>query len=240
MSFHSPDSLAIVLIHGSWHGSWCWERLTPLLGGRALAIDLPGRLSHGANGLAAISLGDWADAVEAAARTLSPRPLILVGHSMGALTLPVVAARLADQVRHVVYLAGVAPDEGRCAGDLFLPRLPFSSGPLSAAPAAGTLPPRLALRWMLCNDLDPATTDWLLARLAPSPARPALTRISWRGFAWPCPVTYIAPTRDRALSSQVRQRSLANLPGAQLIELDGGHELMLSRPAELAKLLIEL
>lgn len=227
-----------VLIHGSWHGAWCWERLLPLLRGRALALNLPGRWSHGPQGLGAITLADWIDAVVAAGQALGERELVLVGHSMGALTLPGAAVRLAQRVRHVVYLAGIAPDEGRCAADMFMPWLPLSLGPFSSAPPGGTLPPRPAARWMLCNDLDQATATWLLERLLPTPTRPAITRVSWQGLRWPCPVTYIQTTRDKAVAPRVQQRCLRNLPGARILPIKSGHELMLSRPAELAEMLL--
>ena len=77
-----------VLVHGSWHGAWCWHKIIPLLeqaGHQAIAVDLPG---HGR---------DWTDArdvslqsyVESVCDILDaqPEPVILVGHSRGGIVV---------------------------------------------------------------------------------------------------------------------------------------------------------
>ncbi len=236
MSISQQSGPTCILIHGSWHGAWVWERMLPRLGAASYAVELPGIATHGPRGLAGITLADWVAAVVAAGREQAG-DLILVAHSMGGIVLPAAAARLAGRVRRVVYVAGLAPAEGRCAVDLFVPlNLPFSVGPLGVRPAGGTLPARSILRNWLCHDLDADTCRWLLERVHPTPAGPSLTRVSWRGFKWPCPVSYIATRGDRAVSPAVQQRALANLPpDTRVIELDCGHEAMLAAPAELAR-----
>jgi pimeloyl-ACP methyl ester carboxylesterase len=238
MSIPSQSEVTYILIHGSWHGAWVWERLRPLLGARSYAVDLPGIASHGPRGLAAITLADWVDAVVRAGNDAAGE-LVLVAHSMGGIVLPAAAARLAGRVRRVVYVAGLAPAEGRCGVDIFVPlNLPFSIGPLGTRPPGGTLPARSILRNWLCHDLDAGTCQWLLERVQPTPAGPSLTRVSWRGFQWPCPVTYIATRRDRAVSPAVQQRARANLPpDTSVIGIDCGHEAMLAAPAELARVM---
>ncbi len=236
MSISRQTEVTYILIHGSWHGAWIWERLQPLLGAASYAVDLPGIATHSPHSLAGITLADWVDAVVAAGKERSG-DLVLVAHSMGGIVLPAAAARLAGRVRRAVYVAGLAPAEGRCGVDLFVPlKLPFSVGPLGGRPAGGTLPAHGILRNWLCHDLDAGTCRWLIARVRPTPAGPSLTRVSWNGFRWPCPVTYIATRRDRAVSPAVQQRALANLPlDTSVIGLDCGHEAMLAAPAELAR-----
>ena len=66
-----------VLVHGAWHGAWCWERLIPELnhrGHRAIAMDLPcDELDAG--------LGDYADAAAAACAGID-EPVVVVGHPL--------------------------------------------------------------------------------------------------------------------------------------------------------------
>jgi pimeloyl-ACP methyl ester carboxylesterase len=112
--------VTFVLIHGAWHSSACWARLTPLLtaaGHRVLALDLPG---HGTNArfprpgqrspLADLTLEDAAQAVLATLKTL-PRPRVLVGHSMAGHVLSRVAELAPGEVDQLVYLSAFMPVE---------------------------------------------------------------------------------------------------------------------------------
>ena len=75
-----------LLIHGAWHGAWCWYKVIPeleALGYRAAAIDLP---SHGRDttSVADVTLDSYAESVAIALRDL-PEPVHLIGHSMGSI-----------------------------------------------------------------------------------------------------------------------------------------------------------
>ena len=87
---------AFVLVHGAWHGAWCWDELAPLLGGHVEAVDLPG---HGADTtpVAGCTLDAYvARVVEALER--APEPAVLVGHSLGGITVAQAAERRPDEV----------------------------------------------------------------------------------------------------------------------------------------------
>jgi pimeloyl-ACP methyl ester carboxylesterase len=93
------------LIPGAWHGAWCWERVTPVLteaGHRVVAVDLP--CEDAALGCAAyrdIALEAIGEADD----------LVVVGHSAGGLTAPLVAA--ARPVRRLVFVSALLPLAGR-------------------------------------------------------------------------------------------------------------------------------
>src|SRR4051812_34211124 len=90
------------LVHGAWHGAWCWELLSPLLqqeGHDVVAMDLP-------CGDASASFETYADVVCAALNAYK-HDVVLVGHSLGANSIPLVATR--RPLRHLVYLCGVVP-----------------------------------------------------------------------------------------------------------------------------------
>ncbi len=122
-----------VLIHGAWHGAWCWAetaRLLALKGYPAIAIDLPG---HGATAkfptayqqpqnpgalaaevspLAATTLTDYRDAVLSVLRGLvadGSGPLIVVAHSLGGATLTAVAEAQPNLIKRMVYLSAFVP-----------------------------------------------------------------------------------------------------------------------------------
>src|SRR3982750_2666744 len=101
------------LIHGAWHGAWCWDRLIPELerrGHRAVAVDLP------CDDPSATTMGNArlvADALDAAR---SGEDVVVVGHSLGGIVAPVVP-RLRP-VRRVVFLAALIPRPGRSLGEV--------------------------------------------------------------------------------------------------------------------------
>ena len=100
----------IVLVHGAWHGAWCWAKQQAELSRRgltSLALDLPG---HGASTL---PLGDLYGDAEHTAAVLArvPGEVVLVGHSYGGAVITEAAA-LAGNVAHLVYLTAFCMDEG--------------------------------------------------------------------------------------------------------------------------------
>src|ERR1700758_2577633 len=101
--------MRFVLIHGGFHGAWCWERTIPelaRLGHAAIAIDLPG---HGARRDERSTLADRRDAI---LEVLAPGD-VLVGHSGGGYDISLAAAAAPERAAHLVYLAAGLPLEGR-------------------------------------------------------------------------------------------------------------------------------
>lgn len=100
-----------LLVHGASHGAWCWDRLVPLLqelGHEAVAIDLP---SHGDDPTPASDVR-MADYVRAATQAMAPKT-ILVGHSLGGLTITLAAAAAPKQARALIYLCALVPLPGK-------------------------------------------------------------------------------------------------------------------------------
>lgn len=77
---------ALLLVHGAWHGAWCWEdEFAPYLRGLGLdvfSMNLPGHGQAGAEKIAWYSIADYVEAVAAELRKLN-RPTVVLGHSMG-------------------------------------------------------------------------------------------------------------------------------------------------------------
>lgn len=134
----------VILVHGAWHGAWCWQRLIPELLKQRLAsftLDLPahgvharfpdgwgddpGRLAAAPSPAASVSLDDYTDAVLEvvdAACTAGSGPVMLVGHSMAGIVLTAVAGRAPEKIGMLAYLAAFMPlpdapmiDYVRCA-----------------------------------------------------------------------------------------------------------------------------
>src|SRR5262245_54122609 len=100
-----------VLVHGAWHGAWCWEKVAPLLAARGhavRAIDLPG---HGDDPKPPGAVS-WEDYMERIDQELAAdgEPPILVGHSLGGAVITGAADRWPERIRALVYLCAMLPD----------------------------------------------------------------------------------------------------------------------------------
>src|SRR5262249_16825374 len=107
------------LVHGAWHGAWCWQKLAPLLerGGHQVdAFDLPG---HG-DDRAPVSEMTPAHNAERVREHLerASEPVVLVGHSMGGMAVTQGAELAPDKVAKLVYLAAFLPANGQSLFDL--------------------------------------------------------------------------------------------------------------------------
>jgi pimeloyl-ACP methyl ester carboxylesterase len=226
------------LVHGAWHGAWCWERLTPLLqqaGHDVVAMDLPSE-----DGTA--TFDTYADVVCTALEGRGD-DVVLVGHSYGGNTVPLVAAR--RPIRHLIYLCAMVPDTGRSLVDQLGDELEM----LNPAYQDGLSVPDAQLRqvWadldiaraMFYGDCDEPTIKAALDRLRPQSAFPALQPFPLTEHP-AVHTTYVVCSDDRILRPQWSRQVARERLGAELIELPGDHSPFYSRPSVLADVLLDV
>ncbi|MGZ8562301.1 MAG: alpha/beta fold hydrolase [Candidatus Limnocylindria bacterium] len=217
-----------VLVHGSWHGAWCWDRLIPqleALGHRAIAMDLP--IDDPKAGLA-----EYAEVV---APLVPDESAVLVGHSLGAAVIPLVAER--RQVRRMVFLCPVIRRLGmslaeQASLDADISTYDLSKGRTFFDDSSSAWEPDAAIAAFF-PDCDPETAHWAAARLR---------RQYWRYWEEPNPLrswpeaerSAIVCTDDQIIGVDWARRRIPELLGTSPVELPGGHSPFLSRPAELA------
>src|SRR5437764_5236937 len=114
--------MAYVLVHGGGSTGRYWDRVLPLLAGRVLAVDLPGRNGKPAD-LPSLSVDDEVASVLADIESAAiDDPIVLVAHSSGGLVVPGVVAALGERVTRVVLNAALVPPEGGCGLDCLKPK----------------------------------------------------------------------------------------------------------------------
>ena len=221
---------SFVLVHGAAHAGWCWDRLVPHLADdprvdHVLAVDLPGHGSRRDGDHERLRIDDYVDAVVADVEDADLCEIVVVGHSLAGLTVGHAAARLGGLMRRLVHLSTCLPEPGTSADDRMSdPRSPLSHG--------------LGLEEMFCNDLDPDTAAWLMSRLEPEPMGPYTEPVTHPDLPVELPVTYVVLERDLALPPDVQRVQAATAGIDDLVTFDSGHEPFLSRPADLARLLL--
>ena len=220
-----------VLVHGAWHGAWCWQRLLPELddlGHHAVTVDLPNHRDAG--------LEDQVRAIENAVAG-NAEDVVLVGHSVAGLFLPVVTDRVSP--RHVVFVCGMLAAAGESMRDLTVREDVFAPGwPDLAArqhvPGDGSSAwPADAAIEAFYQDCDADMAKASAARLRPQFWRFQKEATPLRQYP-ATPATYILCRDDKVISPAWSRRAAAQRLGVQPIELDGGHAPFLSRPGELA------
>jgi len=221
----------LALVHGAHHGAWCWDRIVPLLNARGLdtvAPDLP--CEDPTAGIA-----DYAAIVEQA---LDGRDdVVIVGHSLGSLTIPVVASH--RPIRRMIFLCSVPTGPGPAvAGSMAEMVTPeFLTAPRFRNEEGVELLSNQAFRQLFFDDCADAEAEWAIARLRPQAARPTTEPSPLT--AWP-PVaqSVVLAAADRCVRhswavAAARQR----LDREEPIILPGSHSPFLARPAQLADVL---
>ena len=229
-----------VLVHGAWHGAWCWKRVLPLLWGaghRAFAVSLSG-LGERAHRLASeppITLGTHVDDVLAVIEAEELHGAVLVGHSYAGMVITGVADRLAEASRlsHLIYLDAMVP----------LPGESWSSSHAADTRAArrqaiaehGVLPPPDPSIFGLAGE-DAA---WVARRQTPQPGGVYDAPLHFdaaRAARWPR--SFIDCTEPALATIAVSRQRVRVQPGWQVRDLATGHDAMVSAPRALADLLL--
>jgi pimeloyl-ACP methyl ester carboxylesterase len=220
-----------VLVHGAFHGAWCWDDVHPGLGLASVAVDLPGR---GRRPLTddPVTVDHCVEAVLADADAAGLSRFVLVGHSLGGLTITEVANRHADRVAHLVYLASMVLPAGRSVADVYFPdgSLP-GNGPAGVIPLAD----EEIARQMFAGDLSPEGFAPAYAQCVPEPV--GLFQASVSGYRSGVPATYIRCTRDGTIDAAATADMVATLGPSVLQEIDADHDIMLSQPGVVVDLL---
>ncbi|MDO9258532.1 MAG: alpha/beta hydrolase family protein [Polaromonas sp.] len=236
-----------VLVHGAWHGGWCWQRVTLALqqqGHRVHAVTLTG-LGERAHLLApSITLDTHIDDVVSAIEVEELHDVILAVHSYAGMIGTAVADRLGKHLKHLVYVDAVVPKPGESWSST--QSAATQQQRLSAAQASTrfSFPPPDPEVFGLHN----ADHAWVKRRQTPHPGntyqapldfdikRVAAIPRTFVNCTQPALAT-IEPSRLRVKDAKFWDG--AWLPNSKIVEIKTGHDPMISEPAALTKILID-
>lgn len=228
------DEPLVLLVHGAWHGAWCWAALQADLdahGIPSLAVDLPG---HGASTLPLSDLYGDAQHVVDVATTLD-RPVLLVGHSYGGSVISEAAAKI-PRATGLVFVAAFVLNAGESTSGMAaaLPRRVALNDAMRQRDD-GTLVLHPAAVPALYAQCPPPASAAAVARLGPQPLA-TFTQESRNGCPSDLPSTYVLCLRDEAIHPDV-QRLMAQRCRT-VVEIDTDHSPFLSATRETAEAIV--
>lgn len=234
-----------VLVHGAWHGAWCWRDVMAHLcaaGHRVHAPTLTG-LGERAHLLSPqITLETHIQDVMQVIEAEELQEVVLAGHSYAGMLVTAVADRMPERLRHLVYLDAVVPKPGEAWSSTHSEAVKrLRMGAARQDPQFSFPAPDPSM-----FGLHHEGYEWVKRRQTPHPAQPYLDTLDFspeRVASVPrtfvnCtepPLATIEVSRSRVRSAEFWDG--AWLPGAQVLEMRTGHDPMVSEPTALAALL---
>jgi pimeloyl-ACP methyl ester carboxylesterase len=235
-----------VLVHGSFHGAWCWFKLVPeleVLGHRVVTLDLPAQ-GDDQTPIADVTYEMNVDRV-AGVVSEQGEPVVLVGHSFGGATVTGTAERIPDQIRLLVYLTAFVPLDGESVNAITaLPEWPPETGARAFARSADGLSVSVApeaVRERFYHDCSDEDVAYCMARLRPQPyaVRNTPIRTTPERFG-KVPRAYIHCVDDRSIILPFQRMIVGRIPFQKVASVPTGHSPFLAAPAALAETLSDL
>lgn len=231
------------MIHGAWHGGWCWDKVSRLLekeGHSVVAPDLPG---HGKDKtpIGEITLKAYADRVCRIVNAQS-EPVILVGHSMGGIVITQAAEQCAGKIKILVYLTAYLFENGEIPSE-FGQRDTESLIPSIVEPAENQISLFLkeeGIKPCFYHDCSDEDVDRAKSLLVPQAILPLMTPLNTTDVFDRIPRVYIECLEDRAISDFFQKEMYTKLPCEKIFSMNTSHSPFFSAPKELAGHLLSL
>lgn len=229
-----------VLVHGAFHGGWCWEKVVPHLVqayNHVVALDLP---QHGEDTtpIRAVTLQSYVDTVVKIIDTRK-EPVILVGHSFGGMVISQAAEYRPDKIDRLVYLSALLPQNGQAALHIQSPDPAVLQYLITNTQEGWMFYKEEAIPGIFYNDCSAEDTAAAMARLKVEPLLPLTQAVTLTDANFGrVPRCYIFCKQDHALVPALQQKLVEQTPCERVFSLDTGHSPFFSQPADLAEILL--
>jgi pimeloyl-ACP methyl ester carboxylesterase len=228
----------IVLVHGAWHGGWCWKRVAPLLRAAGREVFTPtltglGERAHlAAPGIDLnMHIADVLGVLEA--EELSN--VVLVGHSYAGMVITGVADRAGEKLRRLIYLDAFVPEKDHSLMDYIAPER--RGAMKKAGEAAGFVDPLPVERLGIS---DPADREWVTRRMMRQPYATFSQPLHFEhDGAGDLPRTYVSCTNPPTGTFEQFAKRFRNDASWRFDELKTGHDCMITDPKGVARIVLE-
>jgi pimeloyl-ACP methyl ester carboxylesterase len=234
----AQTSKTFVLVHGAWHGGWCWGKVAAILRGRGHTVVTPtqtglGERSHLLS--KSITIDTFVNDIVNVLKFEDLKDVILVGHSFGGPPITGTADRVPERIKQLVYLDAAMLQNGQSVFSLLPPELVAARRKAAEETSGGlSIPPPPAASFGIS---DPAQQAWLAARLTPHPFGTYDSPLNLKNkFANGLPTIYISCT-EPAYPPLNASKEWAAKNGIKMVELKTGHDAMVTVPEKLADML---
>jgi pimeloyl-ACP methyl ester carboxylesterase len=238
----SESGKTYVLVHGAYHGAWCWKevaRRVRLFGHTVYTPTLTG-LGERSHLLAfRPSLETFIEDVAQVLRFEDLSDVVLIGHSFAGPVISAIADRMRERIRHLNFLDALVLPAGECAADRSPPERMVLYHQIATEANNGLGVPPVPPEYFGITDTKIGA--WLETKLTPHRVQTYEDRLTLtNALGNDLPVTYIACTKPLHPTT-VRARDLAKLKkGWAYLELPTTHDAMITMPVELAEMLLDI
>lgn len=227
-----------VLVHGAWHGSWCWRHVVPLLRARGHTVHAPDLPGHGDDPApaSAQTLESYAGRISDTLGACSG-DVVLVGHSLGGLVISAVAEARPERLRRLVYITAFLPGDGDslvriCSVD---PDNPLNAASVRTPDGKCVTVDPERIRELFYADCPSEDVALARARLGPEPIAVMFQTVHVTAERFGrVPRAYIQCSRDVALPLFIQEQMVAASPCATVLTLPTGHSPFFAAPEGLA------
>lgn len=231
-----------VLVHGAWHGGWCWQRVAPLLRAAGHEVHTPtltglGERAHLADRDAGLTIDletHIAD-IRGLFEMEDVRGAVLVGHSYAGMVIAGAADRAAARIRRLVYLDAFVPEHGQRVLDFWPAE--GRADLVSRCAATGFIPPTPLAAYGVTKAEDLA---WAEPRIRPHPYATWTQKLRLEHGETRLPRAYIRCTEPARPVFEQFSRRLSSDPAWTYREIASGHDCMIADPHGTAELLLSL
>ena len=233
-----------ILIHGSWHSSWNWHKVVPLLekqGHRAIAIDLPG-MGRDKTPIQEVKMKTTVEKICKLIDSIEGK-VILVGHSKNGIMISQAAEYRPHKIEKLVYLAAYLIPNGKTQREYSIQDTQGVLKPyvtIHEEINAHTLQPEI-YKEGLYADCDDDITELAKVLLSYEPVESGITplQLSEENYGR-VPKIYIECTEDKAVTPFIQRKMYTETLCEKVYSIPASHSPFFSRPNELTDILCEI
>jgi len=238
--------LTFVLVHGAFQTGATWSRVSAELRRRGHAVHAPTVAGHGPDAPMDLTHADGVASLVAYLREHELSDVVLVGHSIAGSFIAKTAEQVPELIKRLVFQSAFVAADGNSLADEFPPDLAAFFG--MADTSQGILLPFELVRERACNDMDLAGASAMYAAMSPIPAAYFTDKLDLGTFyqlvaTGKIKTSYVNPVDDIALPlgqyASFPRFAQRLGPLCRILQIEGAHYVMATRPDELAGSLIQ-